>query len=107
MLDRSQLQSAFDEAVDDFVERLMRLAPVPPTADPPALTALGKEVLRVVAAHPEGVTANGLTDETGVGLAPMFQELRDLMASNQLLRIVRGEDQLPVYVLPSARPRQP
>lgn len=102
MLDLSQLQLALNKATDGFVERMMRFTPPAPPTAAPSLTPLGKEVLRMVAKHPEGVTANWLTEETGVGLAPIFQELRDLMASNQLLRIVRGEDQLPVYVIPGA-----
>lgn len=100
MLDSARLQNVLDDAIDDFAARVMRLAPPVPAAARSPITPLGKEVLRVVAEHPEGVTANGLADQTGVGLAPMFQELRVLVEANHLLRVVRREDQLPIYVLP-------
>lgn len=70
------------------------LSPATPT------TSLGRKVLRVVSENRQGVTANDIADELHVGFAPIFDELRSLMASGALLRIVRGDDQLPVYVQP-------
>lgn len=74
-------------------------APKPPSPAAPK-TPLGRKVLRVVGENRQGVTANDIADELHVGFAPIFDELRSLMASGALLRIVRGDDQLPVYVQP-------
>ncbi len=67
-----------------------------------AFSPLGRKVYRVVSENPKGVTANDIADKVHVGFAPIFDELRSLMASGALVRIVRGDDQLPVYVLPKA-----
>jgi hypothetical protein len=76
-------------------------APVPNEESSVALTTLGRKVLRAVSDNPMGVTANDIADKVHVGFAPIFDELRSLMASGALLRIVRGDDQLPVYVVPN------
>ncbi|HQK19704.1 MAG TPA: hypothetical protein PLJ27_19750, partial [Polyangiaceae bacterium] len=53
--------------------------------------------------HKGGLTANDLAIALDIGLAPLFDHLRELMTSRRLLRKVRGNDQLPLYVLPKSQ----
>ncbi len=103
MLDLPFLRTTIHEAVDGLVDRVVDLMPEPRALDETArVSSLGKQVLRVVGKNPGGMTANDLAEALDVGLAPMFEQLRDLMASNRLLRVVRGNDELPLYVLPKS-----
>ncbi len=103
MLDLPFLRTTIHEAIDGLVDRVVDLMPEPRAVDESVrVSSLGKQVLRVVEKNPAGMTANDLAQTLDVGLAPMFEELRDLMASNRLLRVVRGNDELPLYVLPKS-----
>lgn len=105
MLDSTRLRSELEEAIDRFVDAIVELAqsvPAPPPPAPPA-DELRQQLLDLVAQHPSGVTVNDLARWSGVGLAPLVEQLRELESRQLLRRHERGTAQLPLY-LPAPKP---
>ncbi len=104
MLDSLLLRKTIQQAIDVFVDRVTNFVPEPTKAEnAQPLSPLGKRILDTLAKHKGGLTANDLAIALDIGLAPLFDHLRELMTSRRLLRKVRGNDQLPLYVLPKSQ----
>ncbi len=96
MMDTKRLQSELDAAISRFVSRAMALAQELPSHRVVPDDSRDK-VLGVVTKHPEGATAGDIADSTGLGLAPTFEVLRDLVAQGVIRRVVVNDAELPLY----------